>query len=70
MLLRSSQLSDCPLYYLLPDLASTCRAQVPPRGTFLAQLEELGYRVSATHKEADAIKTDAPNDVINECQAH
>ncbi|GMH73023.1 hypothetical protein TL16_g06072 [Triparma laevis f. inornata] len=60
----SEELSDCPLYYLLPDLASTCRAQVPPRGAFLAQLEELGYRVSATHKEADAIKTDAPNDVV------
>ena len=58
------ELPDQPLYYLLPNLCSTLRCTVPPRSQFIAQMEKLGYKVSASHKEADAIKTDAPNDVI------
>jgi len=60
----SEELSEVPLYYSLPDLAHTVRCSVPPRATFLAALEGLGYRASATHKESDAIKTDAPNKVV------
>ena len=60
----SEELPDVPLYYLLPDLASTLRCQIPPRGRFIAQLTELGYRSSATHKEPDALKTDAPTKVL------
>eukprot|EP00520_Triparma_pacifica_P018263 CAMPEP_0118635056 /NCGR_PEP_ID=MMETSP0785-20121206/1874_1 /TAXON_ID=91992 /ORGANISM="Bolidomonas pacifica, Strain CCMP 1866" /LENGTH=608 /DNA_ID=CAMNT_0006526067 /DNA_START=62 /DNA_END=1885 /DNA_ORIENTATION=+ len=58
------ELPDQPLYYLLPNLCSTLRCTVPPRPQFIAQMEKLGFKVSAQHKEPDAIKTDAPNDVI------
>ena len=60
----SEELPDQPLYYLLPDLASTLRCQIPPRGKFIAQLEKLGYKVSASHKEPDALKTDAPTSIL------
>jgi tRNA (guanine26-N2/guanine27-N2)-dimethyltransferase len=60
----SEELPDQPLYFLLPNLCSTLRCVVPPRHQFVAQMEKLGYKVSAQHKEPDAIKTDAPNDVV------
>jgi tRNA (guanine26-N2/guanine27-N2)-dimethyltransferase len=71
----SEELHDVPLYYTLPDLAHAVRCSVPPRATFLAAIEARGYRVSATHKESDAIKTDAPNEVVwdlmrNWCKLH
>ena len=60
----SEELVDVPLFYRMPDLASTLKCSVPPRRQFVAQLEQLGYKVSAQHKDADAVKTDAPNDVL------
>mmetsp|Transcript_39802 Transcript_39802/g.81889 ORF Transcript_39802/g.81889 Transcript_39802/m.81889 type:complete len:690 (+) Transcript_39802:245-2314(+) len=58
------ELSDTPLYYTLPDLCHTLRCSCPPMNIAKAALINAGYRVSAYHKEPNAIKTDAPNSVI------
>ena len=58
------ELSDVPLYYTLPDLAHTLRCPCPPANVFKAALANAGYRMSAYHKEPNALKTDAPNSVI------
>ena len=58
------ELSDVPLYYTLPDLAHTLRCPCPPTNVFKAALANAGYRMSAYHKEPNALKTDAPNRII------
>mmetsp|Transcript_10587 Transcript_10587/g.14284 ORF Transcript_10587/g.14284 Transcript_10587/m.14284 type:complete len:354 (+) Transcript_10587:42-1103(+) len=60
----SEELSDIPLYYTLPDLCHTLRCQSPPLNKVKAALVNAGYRVSAYHKEPQAIKTDAPNRIV------
>lgn len=60
----SEELPDVPLYYTLPDLCSTLHCTCPPMIKMKAALVNAGYRVSAYHKEPQAIKTDAPNQVI------
>ena len=60
----SEELSDCPLYYKLDELASTLRVTVPKLNEFKSAIMNAGYRVSSQHKEPMAIKTDAPNSVI------
>ena len=47
----SEELSDCPLFYDLTDLASTLRVTVPPTIQFKSALMNAGYRVSSQHKE-------------------
>ena len=58
------ELSDVPLYYTLPDLAHTLRCPCPPTNVMKAALANAGYRMSAYHKEPNALKTDAPNSVV------
>lgn len=60
----SEELSDVPLYYSLPDLCHTLHCTSPPLVQFKAALVNAGYRVSAYHKEPQAIKTDAPNRIV------
>ena len=60
----SEELHDVPLYYLLPDLCHILGCPMPPMNQFRAALSNAGYRSSAYHKEAQAVKTDAPNSVI------
>lgn len=60
----SEELSDVPLYYKLPDLCKTLHCANPPMDRVKAALINAGYRVSGQHKEAQALKTDAPNRFI------
>jgi len=60
----SEELPDEPLYYTLPDLCHTLGCTMPPMDKIRCALTNAGYRVSIYHKEPDAIKTDAPNEVL------
>lgn len=60
----SEELHDVPLYHLLPSLCSSVNSTTIPMTAFKAALVNAGYRVSAYHKEPQAVKTDAPNHVV------
>eukprot|EP00581_Thalassiosira_minuscula_P011742 CAMPEP_0183718872 /NCGR_PEP_ID=MMETSP0737-20130205/12014_1 /TAXON_ID=385413 /ORGANISM="Thalassiosira miniscula, Strain CCMP1093" /LENGTH=723 /DNA_ID=CAMNT_0025948515 /DNA_START=131 /DNA_END=2302 /DNA_ORIENTATION=- len=60
----SEELPDVPLYHCLPTLCSAVNSPTIPLTTFKAALINAGYRVSAYHKEPNAIKTNAPNSVV------
>mmetsp|Transcript_8162 Transcript_8162/g.15366 ORF Transcript_8162/g.15366 Transcript_8162/m.15366 type:complete len:669 (-) Transcript_8162:63-2069(-) len=60
----SEELPDAPLYYILPKLSHTLGSSTPPIDKFKSALINAGYRVSGYHKDAHAIKTDAPNSVV------
>eukprot|EP00559_Dactyliosolen_fragilissimus_P006977 CAMPEP_0184856584 /NCGR_PEP_ID=MMETSP0580-20130426/1768_1 /TAXON_ID=1118495 /ORGANISM="Dactyliosolen fragilissimus" /LENGTH=816 /DNA_ID=CAMNT_0027351687 /DNA_START=425 /DNA_END=2875 /DNA_ORIENTATION=- len=60
----SEELTHAPLYYVLPDLCHTLGCPSPPIDSVRAALVNAGYNVSSYHKEAQAIKTDAPNLVV------
>lgn len=71
----SQELNDVPLYYTLPDLSHTLHCTTPPLLQVKSALLNAGYRVSGYHKEPQAIKTDAPNQVVWDimrawCQKH
>jgi tRNA (guanine26-N2/guanine27-N2)-dimethyltransferase len=54
------ELPDVPLFYTLPGLMSLVKAPEIKLKLFKAQIRQLGYRVSHSHREATAIKTDCP----------
>ena len=58
------ELSDAPLFYRTNDLAKTLSVSAPPSKMIHYALINAGYRVSAYHKEPNAIKTDAPDKVV------
>ena len=60
----SEELNDVPLYYTLPDLCHTLHCECPPLVPVKAALVNAGYKVSAYHKEPQALKTDAPSRVV------
>eukprot|EP00571_Detonula_confervacea_P016954 CAMPEP_0172302736 /NCGR_PEP_ID=MMETSP1058-20130122/4401_1 /TAXON_ID=83371 /ORGANISM="Detonula confervacea, Strain CCMP 353" /LENGTH=704 /DNA_ID=CAMNT_0013013327 /DNA_START=280 /DNA_END=2394 /DNA_ORIENTATION=- len=60
----SEELQDVPLYHLLPSLCSSVNSQTIPMASFKAALVNAGYRVSAYHKDPQAVKTNAPNHVV------
>lgn len=60
----SEELPDVPLYHNLPAICSTVNSTTIPMKTFKAALVNAGYRVSAYHKEPNAVKTNAPNHVV------
>lgn len=60
----SEELPDVPLFYTLPDLCSTLHCNSPRMVDVQAALVNAGYRVSQQHKEPQAVKTDAPDDVV------
>lgn len=69
------ELNDVPLYYKLPDLASTLKVSCPPMVQMRAALRNAGYKVSGYHKEPQALKTNATNRVVWDalrvwCQSH
>lgn len=55
---------DVPLFYKLPDLAKALAVSSPPMLKIKAALINAGYQVSGYHKEPQAIKTNAPNEVV------
>lgn len=60
----SEEVPHVPLYYLLPQLCSAVNSPTIPMASFRAALSNAGYAVSAYHKEPQAVKTDAPNQVL------
>ncbi|CAM9949953.1 unnamed protein product, partial [Laminaria digitata] len=60
----SEELPDVPLFYSLPDMCSTLHCDSPRMIDVQAALVNAGYRVSQQHKEPQAVKTDAPDDVV------
>lgn len=52
-------------YYEVPRLCSALKIRAIGQSKLLHGLANMGYRVSYTHAELDAIKTDAPIGVIN-----
>lgn len=60
----SEELKDVPLYYLIPDLAHALNATAPSSRELIAAFINAGYRVSQSHREPTALKTDAPVDVM------
>jgi len=60
----SEELPDVPLYYRLPDLTRAVGCSAPPRSRIENAVHNAGFRVSAQHKEPQAIKTDAPSSLL------
>ena len=60
----SEELPDVPLFYSLPDMCSTLHCNSPRMIDMQAALVNAGFRVSQQHKEPQAVKTDAPDDVV------
>ena len=60
----SEELPDVPLFYTLSNICKTLSCPSPPIDLVRAALINGGYRVSSYHKEPEAIKTDAPNDIL------
>lgn len=60
----SEELNDVPLFYTLPDMCSTLHCNSPRMIDLQSALVNAGYRVSQQHKEPQAVKTDAPDDVV------
>ena len=56
----AEELHDVPLFYPLQQMCNTLRAQCPPLVSFFSALMRQGYRVSRSHTDSQAIKTDAP----------
>uniref|UniRef100_A0A672T934 tRNA (guanine(26)-N(2))-dimethyltransferase n=1 Tax=Sinocyclocheilus grahami TaxID=75366 RepID=A0A672T934_SINGR len=56
--------SDIPLYYVLDHLSSTVHCNTPSMLQFRSALLHAGYRVSLSHACKNAVKTDAPAEVL------
>lgn len=61
----SEELKDVVLYYSLPELSSAVQIDCPTYEEVQAALNNAGYRVSQFHHEANALKTDAPNEFVS-----
>ncbi|MEO0984459.1 MAG: tRNA (guanine-N1)-methyltransferase [Cyanobacteria bacterium J06639_14] len=55
-----------PYYFTLPEIGRHGQMDIPKRDRLMAVLRDRGFRVSLTHLDAQAIKTDA---TIDECIA-
>jgi len=55
---------DVPLYYCISALSNTLHCSVPKTVDLFSALRNAGYKVSSSHANAHAIKTNAPNGVI------
>jgi tRNA (guanine26-N2/guanine27-N2)-dimethyltransferase len=53
-----------PTYFLIDEICSRMRHDVPPLSLVLESLTKLGYKAASTHFHPKAIKTDAPIQVL------
>uniref|UniRef100_K3WLD8 tRNA (guanine(26)-N(2))-dimethyltransferase n=1 Tax=Globisporangium ultimum (strain ATCC 200006 / CBS 805.95 / DAOM BR144) TaxID=431595 RepID=K3WLD8_GLOUD len=60
----SEELVDAPLHYTLPGLSKTLHCSNPRMEQIQGAIRAAGYQASQFHKVPEAIKTNAPNDVI------
>lgn len=58
------ELPEVPLYYDLHDVCKTLKCQSPKMEVMKSAIINAGYRVSGSHANPLAIKTDAPVDVF------
>lgn len=58
------ELADIPLFYLVDRIANVLRTTVPKMDAIRSAVHKMGYRVSQSHSEANALKTDAPFEVV------
>ncbi|CAD7944173.1 unnamed protein product [Amoebophrya sp. A25] len=66
----SEELGDVPLHYSLPALCRNLRVDCVPMRQFRGALAKLCYRASHFHRDANAIKTDAPPRVVFDLVRH
>ncbi|KDO31183.1 N2,N2-dimethylguanosine tRNA methyltransferase [Saprolegnia parasitica CBS 223.65] len=60
----SEEVVDAPLFYTLHGICKTLHCGQPRMDQMQSAILNAGYKVSQSHKVPEAIKTDAPNDVI------
>ncbi|CAI5731936.1 unnamed protein product [Hyaloperonospora brassicae] len=60
----SEELVDAPLHYTLPGLSKVLHCSNPRMSQIQGAIRHAGYKSSQFHKVPEAIKTNAPNDVI------
>jgi len=60
----AEELPDAPLYYSMHSLSRTLRCTPPPAETLRSAVLNAGFRVSGSHANPLALKTDAPPHVI------
>ena len=60
----AEELPDAPLYYSMHSLSRTLRCTPPPAESLRSAVINAGYRVSGSHANPLALKTDAPPHVI------
>lgn len=64
LLTSVSEELDTPLYHTIADLCRTLHCDSPPLKQIKAAIFNAGYQVSGYHKDPNAVKTNAPNDVV------
>ncbi|GBF93065.1 tRNA (guanine(26)-N(2))-dimethyltransferase-like [Raphidocelis subcapitata] len=60
----AEELPDVPLYYSLHDVCKTVHCTAPKAQVFRSAIINAGYRVSGSHANPLAVKTDAPPAVV------
>uniref|UniRef100_A0A8C2A2X5 tRNA (guanine(26)-N(2))-dimethyltransferase n=1 Tax=Cyprinus carpio TaxID=7962 RepID=A0A8C2A2X5_CYPCA len=60
----TEELQDIPLYYVLDHLSSTVHCNTPSMLQFRSALLHAGYSVSLSHACKNAVKSDAPAEVL------
>jgi tRNA (guanine26-N2/guanine27-N2)-dimethyltransferase len=64
MLVMIYEERDDPLYYVLPRMCGILHCSNPPFAKFVSGLLSTGYKVSQSHAYQQAIKTNAPPQVV------
>eukprot|EP00127_Corallochytrium_limacisporum_P005903 Clim_evm48s214 gene=Clim_evmTU48s214 len=60
----AEELPDIPFYYTIPGVSAVMRVSAPGLTLFRSALLNAGYRVSGSHANRDALKTDAPPEFV------
>jgi tRNA (guanine26-N2/guanine27-N2)-dimethyltransferase len=55
-----------PTYFLIDEICSRIRRDVPPLSMVLERLMELGHQAAPTHFHPKAVKTNAPLHVLTQ----
>lgn len=58
------EIRDVPLFLHLPTMCKILRVSSPPAASVRSVLVEKGYKVSQSHTDPQAIKTDAPAELV------
>jgi tRNA (guanine26-N2/guanine27-N2)-dimethyltransferase len=56
----SEELADSPLYFVLPEVSKRVKCITPPMVPMRSAILNAGYRVSGSHCNTNALKTNAP----------